>query len=85
MAKCKDCKYEYAGSCTLRHVEVNAYTEHNCQCFNRDLSEYDMCYNCKYYGGGSDFGMFCSHEEMYNHLGKFNDEPCGYYEKKEPM
>jgi hypothetical protein len=46
------------------------------------LSGYDICYNCKYYGGGGDWGLFCSHKGMYHHLGKFSDDPCDYYEKK---
>ena len=27
--------------------------------------------------------VFCSHKDMYHHLGKFSDEPCERYEKKE--
>ena len=91
--KCKDCKYceisnfkfqgkSYSNACCLlSHRVIKPNIEHNCKCFNIDLSEYDICYNCKYYGGGGDWGLFCSHKEMYHHLGKFNDDPCGYYEK----
>ena len=90
--KCKDCQYSYndihqfAGveciTCSLSKMVMNANVELECGCFNRDLSEYDICYNCKYYGGGGDWGLFCSHKDMYHHLGKFSDVPCSRYEKK---
>ena len=95
--KCKDCNfcmqniYEIKGEqvncgcCMLTRLVVNPEHEHNCSCFNRDLSKYDICYNCKYYQGGGDWGLFCSHKEMYYHLGRFNDKPCEYYEKKEKI
>ncbi len=87
MSKCCDCKYyqkwrdEY-GSCSLTHHIVHREVDRDCSCFNRDLSEYDICYNCKYYGGGHDWGLFCSHKEKYHHLGKFNDNPCEFYQKR---
>ena len=91
--KCKDCKYaqdsgyEIAGikccTCALTRRVMNENAESECNCYNRDLSEYDICYNCKYYIGGGDWGLFCSHKDMYHHLGKFSDEPCERYEKKE--
>ena len=92
MARCKDCKYSIAennsngrGCCTLTNYVVKTNKEHNCKCFNKDLSDYDICYNCSHYLGGSDWGLFCSHKEKYHHLGKFNDAPCEYYEKKEEL
>lgn len=93
--KCKDCNYssddvyEIAGekccTCSLTRRVMYAYkeSEAECSCFNRDLSEYDICYNCTYYIGGGDWGLFCSHNDMYHHLGKFSDEPCRYYARKE--
>ena len=93
MSKCKDCKYakdsnkisnlEYC-TCSLTRWVMKANAESNCNCFNKDLSKYDICYNCKYYGGGGDWGLFCSHKDMYHHLGKFSDEPCKRYERREP-
>lgn len=90
--KCKDCShseepgYEIAGiecrTCSLTRQAMNANEEHNCNCYNRDLSVYDICYNCKYYIGGGDWGLFCSHKDMYHHLGKFSDVPCDRYESK---
>ena len=92
MSKCKDCKYAVDGiykiydidccTCSLTRMVMNVNAESNCNCFNRDLSKFDMCYNCKYYIGGGDWGLFCSHEDMYQHLGKFCDAPCKRYERK---
>lgn len=92
--KCKDCKYceisnfkfqgkSYSNACCLlsHRAIIKPNVEHNCKCFNIDLSEYDICYNCKYYGGGGDWGLFCLHKDMYYHLGEFRDEPCEYYKK----
>jgi hypothetical protein len=73
---------ESIGTCTLTRNVTDADKEHDCKCYNRDLSEYDICYNCKYYRGGGDWGLFCSHKDMYHHLGKFSDDPCEKYEKK---
>ena len=85
MSKCKDCQYvlisKPSSCCTLTNYCVSVEKEHDCNCFNRDLSEYDICYNCEYYGGGGDWGLFCSHIEMYYHLGKFLDKPCEHYKK----
>lgn len=82
--KCKDCKYYEKGTygcCTLTCVVVNANEENVCPYYNKDLSSYDICYNCKYYIGGGDWGLFCSHKDKYHHLGHFSDNPCEMYEK----
>lgn len=90
--RCKDCKYssdvyelsnKECCTCYLTRYVMDANIERECNCYNHDLSQYDICYNCKYYGGGGDWGLFCSHEDMYHHLGKFSDKPCERYEKKE--
>ena len=94
MSRCRDCKHSNTSPielknkyvdvtvCTLNSQIVSPDNEHDCGCYNRDLSEYDICYNCKYYRGGGDWGLFCSHDDMYHHLGRFDDEPCERYEKK---
>ena len=95
MSKCRDCQYAQIGSwqlkgkiyetccCGLSRVVTLPDGEGNCTCFNRDLSKYDICYNCRYYRGGGDWGLFCSHKDMYHHLGRFDDDPCDYYVKHE--
>ena len=90
MKVCKKCKYfidvDRYGCCTLSHLVIfNKNKEHDCPLFNKDLSQYNICYNCKYFGGGSDWGLFCSHEDMYHHLGNFNDVPCDHYIRKEEI
>lgn len=89
--KCENCIHSESSAfthngfnyvvCTLTREVMK--TDVVCNCYNRDLSEYDICYNCKYYIGGGDWGLFCSHKDMYHHLGKFSDEPCKRYEKME--
>ena len=90
MANCKKCKYfqngiyndNYEGVCTLTNRVISKKTiDKDCKMYNKDLSGFDICYNCKYYGGGEDWGLFCHHKHMYHHLGKFNDTPCEFYEK----
>ncbi len=93
--KCSDCKYSQTNSfdvkdktatitvCNLTRTVMNPDAEWDCECFNEDLTKYNICYNCRYYRGGGDWGLFCSHKDKYHHLGKFNDEPCEHYEKKE--
>lgn len=87
---CKNCKYyeeesvEYQGKrlfyslCTLTSISVKP--EGKCEYYNKDISQENICYNCKYYGGGNDWGLFCS--KHYNHLGRFNDKPCDDFEKE---
>lgn len=86
MKTCRECRYNIPGDaygcCSLTHHCVYQDKEHDCKLFNLDLSPYDICFNCKYYGGGNDWGLFCSHSGMYHHLGKFNDNPCEYYIRK---
>ena len=90
--KCKECQYsqgdvyEIAGveccTCSLTRNVMNANAEVKCNCFNRDLSAYEICYNCEYYIGGGDWGMFCAHKDMYMHIGKFSDEPCKRFNRR---
>ncbi len=88
MSKCRNCQYvqisEYKikgkdvemGCCELTRAVVNPDVENDCICFNRDLSGFDICYNCRHYIGGGDWGLFCSNKDMYHHLVKFNDKAC---------
>ncbi len=94
MSVCRECDYAERSTwerdgknfditcCVLTNYVVKANEEGKCSFFNKDLSGYDICYNCNYYRGGSDWGLFCAHKENYHHLGQFNDKPCEYYEKR---
>ena len=64
--------------CSLTSACVKS--DDTCEYCNKDLTGKDMCYNCKYYNGGHDCGLFCG--RLYHHLGAFNDEPCHFYERK---
>lgn len=88
---CDTCKYCQKGEmptkngtysytmCSLTSVLMKL--NGSCEYCNKDLSQENICYNCKHYGGGHDWGLFCS--KHYNHLGMFNDEPCDDFEKKD--
>jgi len=93
--KCEDCKYiqiddfEFNGKkyrnayCTLTSVVVNYCKPSSCEYFNADLSDQDICYNCENYIGGRDWGLFCRHDKKHYYIGKFNDEPCEYYNRRQ--
>lgn len=85
MGACEECRHCWhdgmLGFCSLTNLCVNEETD-SCIMFNKDLSELEICYNCKYYIGYHDWGMFCSHDDMYHHIGNFNDAPCQYYVTK---
>ena len=88
---CKNCRYVvetghyYKGTdqqvlvCSLTNVTMKP--EGTCEYCNADLSNANMCYNCEYYNGGNDFGLFCGRH--YHLVGRFNDTPCDAYKKKE--
>ena len=89
---CKTCEYCIKGEmpfknevykytiCELTHVLIDLDKSY-CEYHNKDISKEDICYNCKYYGGLNDWGLFCS--KHYHHLGNFNDKPCDDFEKKD--
>lgn len=87
---CRKCKYAQIFNigdvetccCVLVSVITKPDEENDCSCFNKDLSEYKICYNCEFYLGGSDWGLFCSHKDHYNHLGKFSDRACKHFKRK---
>jgi hypothetical protein len=93
MSRCRECQYSQIdhrqindktveiACCSITRQMVKPDIDADCKCFNLDLSNYDICYNCKYYVGGGDWGLFCSHKDKYHHLGKFTDEPCSEYVK----
>lgn len=88
MSKCSDCKYCWdtqhnLGTCSLTRMVVDANAEHDCLYHNLDMIGVNICYNCEFYRGGGDWGMFCSHKDMYLHIGNFNDRPCEYFKYHE--
>lgn len=83
---CKGCNY-YQGkteiltktfhSCALSTTLVNGEI---CTLFNADLSNKKICYNCKYYLGGYDWGLSCA--KHYHVLTEALHEGCKDFEKK---
>jgi len=88
MIKCRDCKYcqtykESIGTCTLTRSVIDADKEHNCQCYNRDLSEYDICYNC--YRKEGKFGTietYCDINDHYIGYVEFFEYWCRHWAKE---
>lgn len=91
---CRDCRYAQiytfhimgrdieACCCSLTKKCTHADSD-TCGYCNDDLSNYEICYNCEYYLGGMDWGLFCSHKDHYHHLGKFNDNACKNFKRKQ--
>ena len=84
---CKDCRY-YQGkieiltktyhSCALTRMVVNG---EKCPLYNVDLSNSDICYNCKHYLGGNDWGLSCA--KHYNRLTEALHEVCEDFSRKD--
>ena len=50
----------------------------SCEYYNKDISDLDMCYNCKHYIGGGDWGLSCRKD--YYKLVQFNSKTCEHFE-----
>lgn len=83
---CRDCRY-YQGDvkimgrigfqCALtRSIIFNEL----CNLINKDLSNVPICYNCKHYLGGGDWGLSCA--KHYHVLTEALHEICDDFEKK---
>ena len=83
---CKECKY-YQGKieiltktfhkCALIPIVVNG---EKCPLYNVDLSNIKICYNCKHYLGGYDWGLSCA--KHYHRLTEALKDACNDFEKK---
>jgi len=77
---CKDCRY-YNGE-----VSIGKFNAHSCRLTNiillgtgcdlknKNISKEKICYNCKYFLGGNDWGLSCG-KNYYKLVGAF-DESC---------
>ena len=84
---CRDCKY-YQGDvkiherigfqCALTH---NIIFSELCNLINKDLSNEKICYNCKYYLGGNDWGLSCA--KHYHVLTEALHEGCEDFYRKD--
>ena len=83
---CRDCKY-YQGDvkimgrigfqCALTRKIIFSEL---CNFINKDLSNMKICYNCKHYLGGGDWGLSCA--KHYHVLTEALHEGCEDFEKK---
>lgn len=69
----------YICSLSNRVITYNLATK--CEYFNKDISHDNICYNCKYYLGGEDWGLACS--KHYDRLPCFDSKICDDFNRKE--
>ncbi len=85
--KCKSCKY-YAGEFAFGRRSVahccKLYKElldgGGCELYNKDISSMKICFTCKHYLGGGDWGLSCA-ADYYTLTGALN-KACDKYEEK---
>lgn len=86
--KCKDClnydgEYKDYSTCKLRNVLLRkdvSGVEQKCAYFNADMTQAPVCYSCKYFLGGADWGLAC--KKNYYKLCHALDPKCEEYELK---
>lgn len=87
--RCEDCshfQYDYTMwehqciKCELTNTILKAESAETCKLYNKDLSEYDICVNCKYFGGGGDWGLACA--KHYHRLPHALDDACDDMERR---
>ena len=81
--KCQDCKYlskyyefndkQYI-QCYLTNTILTDNAEEMCDCHDINLDGIDICFNCRYFGGGGDWGLAC--RKHYHALPKATDRMC---------
>ena len=54
-------------------IMVSEFAEF-CKLYNKDLSEEDICFNCKHFRGGGDWGLACG--KHYHRLPRALDRMC---------
>jgi len=77
---CKDCRY-YNGEISIGNFKAYGCKLTNtiivgtgCDLKNKDFSNEKICYNCKHFLGGNDWGLSCK-KDYYKLVGSF-DEAC---------
>ena len=86
--KCRDCcnfvqEHDIYLSCRLTNICLKKDVENvesKCEYFNNNMSEYDICLNCKHYLGGGDWGLSCGKD--YYKLVNALDKSCDEIERK---
>ena len=78
--KCKNCKYynRYKKMCYVTHL----YNTISCNATSYEqIEKANICYNCKYWLGGGDWGLSCE-KDYWNCSANGFDEICGEFERK---
>lgn len=70
------------GECRIKQRLVandTVGTAVSCKIFDIDLSEKKICYNCRFFIGGHDWGLACS--KLYHSLPKAISDACKEFER----
>ena len=67
--------------CELTHYIIKDINK-QCDYYNKDLSDLNICYNCQSYIGGQDYALFCGHPDKKNHIGLFDDKGCEFFNRR---
>lgn len=83
--ECKNCKYLYkdTGWSTVNVCRItNKVNPISCTIENdKDVERLHICYNCKHWYGGGDWGLSCA-KNYYNCSVNGFDEACDQFERK---
>ena len=82
--KCENCSHFLSNDfmiggiqcvqCELTNTIMVSKSAETCKFYNRDISDLLVCFNCKYFGGGADWGLACS--KHYHMLPQALDDMC---------
>ena len=81
---CKDCKYKYKTDDGYNACEIaNMLYTVCCDYIDDDsrVEAMDICYNCKHWIGGGDWGLSCR-KDYYNCATNGFREVCEHFERK---
>lgn len=83
--ECINCKYFWMGSETFPHDVCDITHICNPKSCNlasdEEVKSMDICYNCKYWYGGGDWGLSCE-KNYYNCSANGFDKACDQFERK---
>jgi len=89
--ECKDCKYYKVDSFTFngkKYTNRMCEITHLCNTKSCNAESYEhienanICFNCKYWHGGGDWGLSCE-KNYYNCSANGFDEVCEQFERKQ--
>ena len=81
--KCEECLHFICNTmisgiqcvrCELTNTIMVSKSAETCKLYNRDISDQLVCFNCKHFLGGSDWGLACS--KHYHMLPHALDDMC---------